>query len=59
MWKSWIDDTDDDFMRIFQIDASSDKFRADKFVKDQDDMLQCMNILRENLKNIIVYQKQL
>ena len=59
MWKSWIDDTDDDFMRIFQIDASSDKFRADKFIKDQDDMLQCMNILRENLKNIIVYQKQL
>ena len=55
MWKSWIDDTDDDFIKIFQIDASSDKFRADKFIKDQDDMLQCMNILRDNLKNIIVY----
>ena len=38
MWKSWVDDTDDDFMKIFQIDASSDKFRIDKFVKDQDDM---------------------
>ena len=37
MWKKWIEDDENSLLKSFTIDAESDKFRIEKFIKNKDD----------------------
>ena len=55
MWKNWIDDSDDDINKILKIESASEKFRIEKFMKNQEDVNKCLDIIKENLKNLIIF----
>jgi hypothetical protein len=42
MWKHWIEDNENSLLKSFNIDASSEKFRIDRFIKNKDDSENCV-----------------
>lgn len=59
MWRSWIEDSEEDCLNSFNKDTQCEEFEVHKFIKNPDDAKRCLDILLENFDMVKVYQKEL
>lgn len=59
MWAAWIEDTIEDYSKMFKFECNEELFNIDKYVKNQEDQDKCKSMLVDNLDIIIIMQKYL
>jgi hypothetical protein len=55
MWKNWIEDDQISLQKTFSIDAQSDKFRIDRYIKNKEDAQNCINFLRDKYSELMTF----
>ena len=60
VWRKWLDDSQEDVFEVVQAcTARTENFLLHRYIKDQVDAGQCVNLLVENFDVIKIYQKHL
>ena len=56
VWRPWRIDSEDDNSYSFNLDVKDKKFDPSMFIKSEDDIKKCIQILKDEFEMIKVYQ---